>query len=230
MNIRFKYLFFIGTILQLQIPLSAQKGYQFGSLPSLNINKKLKKDWSLNVKLESRQLFQHGETNGIAERYLQYDLTDVSMIVAKKVGLNARIAGGYLIRSERDHFIHRSVQQFALVQTVYGRRIVHRIMSDQTFSKTEKPNIRLRYRIAAEFPLSGEFVDPGEFYLKLNNEYLNSLQARVYDLEIRLIPLLGYDISDDVKIELGLDYRINSFVDNNTRQRYWMTFNVFVEI
>lgn len=216
--------------MQLQFSVSAQSTYQFGVLPSVNLNKKMKNNWSLNTKLESRQLFQRGEFNGTADKEYNYVLTDMSLIAAKKVGLNSRIAGGYLIRLEDGDFFHRFIQQYVIVQKLSGWRLAHRIMSDQTFSKIEKPDIRLRYRITSEIPLNGESVDPGEFYLKLNNEYINSFQANEYDLEIRLIPLLGYDITDNVKIESGLDYRVNSFLNNSTRHSYWMTFNLFIEI
>lgn len=230
MNIKVNYLIFVLVVMQLPFSVAAQSTYQFGGLPSLNINKKLKNDWSLNTKLESRQLFQRGEINGISDKEFNYVLTDLSLIAAKKVGLNSRIAGGYLIRFEDDEISHRFIQQYVIVQKFSGWRLAHRMMSDQTFSKIEKPEIRFRYRLTTEIPLNGESVDPGEFYLKVNNEYVNSFQAKEYDLEIRLIPLLGYDITDNVKIESGLDYRVNSFLNNRTRHSYWMTFNLFIEI
>lgn len=230
MNIKVKYLIFVLVLMQLPFSVSAQSTYQFGALPSLNLNKKLKNDWSLNTKLESRQLFQRGEIKGTSDKKYYYVLTDLSLIAAKKVGLNSRIAGGYLIRFEEGEIFHRLIQQYVIVQKLSGWRLAHRIMSDQTFSKIEKPEIRFRYRITSEIPLNGETVDPGEFYLKLNNEYINSFQAKKYDLEIRIIPLIGYDITDDFKIESGLDYRVNSFLNNSTRHSYWMTFNLFIEI
>lgn len=116
------------------------------------------------------------------------------------------------------------------MQKLSGFRLAHRFLFDQTFSASEEPEFRLRYRITSELPLNGESVDPGEYYLKINNEYINSLQAMEYDLEIRLIPLIGYDISERFKIETGLDYRVNSFLTNNTRHSYWMTLNFFIEI
>lgn len=201
-----------------------------GGLPSLNFNKKLKNDWSLNSKIESRLLFQRGEINGDVDKNFNYVLTDFSLIGAKKIGLNSRIAVGYLIRFEEGVLNHRFIQQYVIVQKLSGFRLAHRFLSDQTFSASEEPEFRLRYRLTSELPLNGESVDPGEYYLKINNEYINSLQAMEYDLEIRLIPLIGYDISERFKIETGLDYRVNSFLTNNTRHSYWMTLNFFIEI
>jgi hypothetical protein len=208
----------------------AQSTYQFGVLPALNFNNKLKNNWSLNAKIESRQLLQRGVFSVNADKEYKYVLTDFSLILAKKVGLNSRVAGGYLLRFEDGELFHRFIQQYITVRRMSGFRLAHRVLSDQTFSKSEKPEFRLRYRITSEIPLNGESVDPKEFYLKINNEYLNSVQESEYDLEIRLIPLLGYDLSDSFKIETGLDYRVNSFLNNNTRHSLWMSLNFFIEI
>jgi len=217
-------------LLQLNNFSHAQSSFQWGALPTLNFNKKLKKDWSLNSKIESRMLFQRGEIGGEPDKNYTYVLTDFSLIAAKKVGLNSRIGGGYLIRVQKDNIYHRFIQQFVIIQKLTKFRLAHRFLSDQTFSAIEDPEFRLRYRITSEVPLNGESVDSGEFYLKINNEYVNSLQSGSYDLEIRVIPFLGYEVNDAIKIETGLDYRVNSFFTNNTRHSYWMSLNFFFEL
>ncbi|GBF21834.1 MULTISPECIES: DUF2490 domain-containing protein [unclassified Arenibacter] len=210
--------------------ISAQSSYLFGLLPSINVNYKLENDWSLNTKLESRHLLRSGEFNGIIERKYNYILTDLSMIAAKKVGLNSRVASGYLIRFEEEKLFHRFIQQYTVLQRLTNLRLAHRLSTDQTFSPMEKPEFRLRYRIASEVALDGQSVDPREFYFKFNNEYLNSWQDYGYDLEIRLVPLLGYNLKSTNKIEMGLDYRVNSFLNNNTRHSFWVNLNWFIEL
>lgn len=230
MNTKIKYLVLCLWLIQFSNTVCAQSTFQMGGLPSLNFNKKLKNDWSLNSKLESRLLLQRGEVNGDVDKNFNHVLTDFSLIGAKKIGLSSRIAGGYLMRFEGGVINHRFIQQYVTVQKLSGFRLAHRFLSDQTFSASEEPEFRLRYRITSELPLNGESVDPGEYYLKINNEYINSLQAMEYDLEIRLVPLIGYDISERFKVETGLDYRVKSFLTNNTRHSYWMTLNFFIEI
>jgi hypothetical protein len=230
LNTKVTYFVFILWLIQFSNTVIAQSTFQLGGLPSLNFNKKLKNDWSLNSKIESRLLFQQGKINGDVDKNFNYVLTDFSLIGAKKIGLNSRIAGGYLIRLEDGSFYHRFIQQYVIVQKLSQLRLAHRFLTDQTISAIEEPEFRLRYRITSEIPLDGESVDNGEFYLKINNEYINSLQAREYDLEIRFVPLIGFDISERFKIETGLDYRVNSFLTNNTRHSYWMTWNLFVEM
>lgn len=209
---------------------SSQSSWRFGALPSLNLNKKVGKDWALNSKIEARQLVLQKDFDAELDQAFEYVLTDFSLIASKKVGLNARLAGGYLIRLEGEEQAHRFIQQYISVQRFSGFRLAHRILSDQTFSAEEGPEFRLRYRIASEIPFNGESLDPGELYLKINNEYLNSLQSGEYDLEVRLIPLLGYGLSESLKIETGLDYRVNSFLNSVSSQSYWWSLNLFIEI
>ncbi len=230
MSIKRRHRFYVGFFLVFSGNVLSQQTYQVGLLPSVNFNYKLKNDWSLNSKLESRQLLQRGLWNDSVLENYSYVLTDLSLLAAKKVGLNGKLAGGYLVRLENGEVIHRIIQQYTAVQRKSGYRLAHRFLADQTISSIERPIFRLRYRFTAEIPLNGESVDVKEFYLKFNNEYVNSVQTGQYDLEIRLIPLLGYGINDRHKIELGLDYRVNSLFDNQTRQSFWTTLNWFVEL
>lgn len=210
--------------------INAQSTYQFGILPSINLNYKLKNDWSLNSKVEARYLIQNGVVKGVIFEKNNYVLTDFSLVAAKKVGLNSRIGSGYLLRIEGSEIYHRFLQQYIIVQKMSRFRLAHRFLADQTISESERPQFRLRYRLTSEIPLNGEAVDPKEFYVKLNNEYVNSLQAKEYDLEVRFIPLLGYGFSNVLKMEAGLDYRVNGFLQNKSRNSYWMTLNFFIEL
>ena len=208
----------------------AQSTYRVGGLPSINLNYKLENDWSSNFKIESRQLVQRGTFNGDSDNSYAYVLTDYSLIAAKKVGLNSRISGGYLFRYRDGNAIHRLIQQYTVIQNLARFRVAHRVVTDQTFSLSEATEYRLRYRLAMEIPLNGQSADPKEFYLKISNEYLNSVQNSDYDFEIRLVPLLGYRVSENQKIEVGLDYRVISFLNQHARHSFWTSINWFIEI
>lgn len=205
----------------------AQSRYQFGLLPSLNFNKKLAQDFSLNAKVESRQELKDGFFNTPADFSYDYLLTDLSLLVAKKFRSNQSIGFGYLLRLEEGKTILRSIQQYTVTRAYSSFRLAHRLSTDQTFSAEEPAEYRLRYRIAAEIPLNGQTVDPREFYFKLNHEYLNAWQEGEYDLEIRAVPMLGYEFSDTQKLEIGLDYRLSSFLNDSSRQRFWVALNWF---
>ncbi|NER18747.1 DUF2490 domain-containing protein [Spongiivirga citrea] len=213
------------TVLLLLFICSFLKGQnnQFGSLSAINLRKGLAKDWKLNFNVTGRQQFARNKLN-IEEGY-EYLLTDLSVIAAKKTGLNNSLASGYLVRFEKGSTSHRFIEQFTIVSHYNSFRLSHRFRADLTLNKNYAPETRIRYRIAPEIPLSGLAVDEKEFYLKLNNEYLVSFQSDEQDLEIRLVPALGYRITKNNRLEIGLDSRIDSFLNNESRKRFWLVLN-----
>lgn len=230
LNIRMKYIAAIFLLLSFIVNGSAQSNYLLGILPSLNLNKGISSEWSLNLKTESRIRFLQGEYGENAISGIHLQLADIALTGSRKTGLNNAIAGGYLIRLRGSQAYHRFIQQFTLVKRLEAFRLAHRFSSDQTFNSDEPWELRLRYRITAEIPLNGQSVDPGEFYLKLNNEYLNSWQEGEPDLEIRLVPLAGFEYTDNNKLELGIDYRLSSFVDGNARSSFWINIGWFLKV
>jgi hypothetical protein len=219
----FLLIFFTGKI-------AAQDTYLWGTLPSLNLNTGIGGDWSLNLKAETRLRFMQGEFGGSATSDLNFQLADFALTASRKTGLNNALAGGYLIRFRGEQTFHRFIQQFTIVKRFETFRMAHRFSSDQTFQSESPWELRVRYRIAAEIPLNGQSVDPGEFYLKLNNEYLNSWEEGEPDLEIRFVPLAGYEFTDNNKVEFGLDYRLSSFIDGNSRNSFWFNIGWYLKI
>ncbi len=201
-----------------------QNDYQLGVLPVININKKLTNNLKLNFKTESRQII-YKENNFD----LRSELVDFSTIISKKVGFNNSLASGYLLRIRNNNIIHRLIQQFTIIQNKSILRIGHRFTSDQTFEK-ESTTFRLRYRISGQIPLSGESVNSKEFYLKANNEYLNALESRHYDLEIRLAIILGYEFNDNNKLEFGLENRFGGFIDQTLKNKSWINIGWFIAL
>jgi hypothetical protein len=90
--------------------------------------------------------------------------------------------------------------------------------------------LRLRYRFTAEIPFSGQEVDSGEFYLKVNNEYLNAFYEDEYGLEIRLSPMFGYVFSDNNKLEFGPDYRLTSIFEKASLSSFWLSINWYLRL
>jgi hypothetical protein len=209
---------------------NAQDAYLLGGLPSLNLSKGLGGDWSLNLKAESRLRFLQGEFGGNAQSDLNFQLADFALTASRKTGLNNALAGGYLIRLRGEQIFHRFIQQFTVVRRFETFRMAHRFSSDQTFNSDNPWELRLRYRITAEIPLNGQSVDPGEFYIKLNNEYLNSWQEGEPDLEIRLVPLAGFVFNDSNKLEFGLDYRLSSFIEGGSRNSFWFNIGWYIKV
>ena len=213
-------------ILLLTVSFSfGQSEYQFGLLPSFNLNKSLPNDFKLNFELELRQQLERGVFGVSGVEGYDYILTDLTFVGAKRVGVNTSLATGYLFRIRGEDIIHRSIQQFIYTKKLPSFKLSHRVVADQTYQIDQNPIFRFRYRLATEFPLNGQSVDPGEFYLKVNNEYLNIFDSGDYDLEVRATPFLGYTLTANQKFEFGLDYRISSFLDGPSSQDFWIAIN-----
>ena len=203
-----------------------QHEFSGGILPQINLNRSINKNWKINLKTEARLLLY--EESFTAE----YVLTDLSLIASRKIGFNGSLSGGYLFRYRSGTFFHRSIQQYALVQKYTSFRLSHRFAADQTFSELRAPSYRYRYRITIEVPLSGQSVNPGEFYFKAGNEYLTGFQQGIFSLEGRLTPNVGYLINDNNKLELGIDYRFDDFLPDFTGSSSvsWLTASWYLKI
>ena len=116
--------------------------------------------------------------------------------------------------------MHRFMQQLTMVQQFNAFRMAHRIAVDETFGEANSLPLRMRYRIGAEFPLNGLFVDSNEFYFKVNHEYLNKFSESDYDLGLCFVPALGYLITNTNKVEIAFDYRVNSFIDGDSANNF----------
>src|SRR5690606_33535803 len=122
---------------------------------------------------------------------------------------------------------HRVIQQFSITQRLATSRLAHRFRTDQTFEKDEALQLRLRYRMSWEKALNGLEIDPKEFYLKLNNEYLGVLQDGEGNLEIRGLAAVGYIISDKNQIESGVDYRLENVIDPTPVHKAFLTLGFY---
>jgi hypothetical protein len=207
---------------------ASQTETRVGVMPMVNYNHSIDKLWDVNLRFESRHFVFENLPDQESNFVYDYSLSDFSAMIGRRTGLDSKIISGLLVRVEPEAVSYRTIQQFLFLTRIYTFRVVHRLSTDQTFSPIEDPEFRLRYRVNAEIPLSGQKLDPKEFYIKLNAEGLNSVQGGDYDLEVRLVPNIGYAINAQQKIELGLDNRLGSFINNQTTFTSWITINWYL--
>ena len=204
-----------------QLSSQAQDAYQVGTISGINISQKLEKNWKINCSIDSRLI-------GIQSYFQQnddwdwdYRLTDITTVASKKIQSGQKFGFGYLLRLKEGEVNHRLIQQYTIVQSLNSAKLAHRFVADQTFLEEEPMKWRVRYRISTELPFSGQQVDSREFYFKGSNEYLNIMQASDHDLEVRFVPLFGYMLSENLKVEWGLDYRIKNFLYASPKHTFW---------
>ena len=186
----------------------AQPNTQYGFAPTINFNKKLSENEKLNFNISSRELgFDEGEFS------LQHAQTEFSLVSSTKLSLHGTLALGYSYTDRRTGGnSHNLIQQFTISNIFGSFRLGHRIATDQAFGGNRDTRFRLRYRLSCQLPLSGQSVNRNEFYIKVNNEYLNQIQESNYNLQIRLASHLGFEFNDNNKVELGIEYRAGSLV------------------
>ena len=204
--------------------LAQSDNYQLGLLPALNINAKTGEAYRLNAKIESRNtLYQMSSFDS------EYELTDVSLVVSKRIGISNALGFGYLMRIDNGELIHRFIQQFNLVTSGDGIKWGHRFLLDQTLINGSADTWRLRYRLSGLLPLNGQSIDPKEFYIKLQNEYLNVFRDD-YDLEIRANVFMGYKFSDANKLEFGMDNRIRNLIARGVNVQSWLRMSWYLAL
>lgn len=203
-----------------------------GLIPTLNVRTKISDLYSITTEAQSRQsLYKSNAPDGQQLNHRNI-LTDLSLLGSRKIGLNMKITGGYLLRFRDNDLFHRAVQQFSLVSLHRSLRLGHRFASDQTFSGENNADteVRLRYRLATEIPLQGASLEAKEYYLKINQEYLNAFQSGQHDLEIRTGFFLGNYLSSKNILEYGVDYRVGSIFSNGTtKHAIWLRVNWYFQ-
>ncbi|RMB63281.1 DUF2490 domain-containing protein [Dokdonia sinensis] len=210
--------------------MCAQGTYEVGAIPEFNLGVKLSEVWKMDVEFAPRIEAFSGDFDGNSETDIFFDLLDVTSVLNRTVGVDAKAGMGYLARFERERVVHRFLQQYSFTNPHYGYRLGHRFRIDQTFRPDEKFEFRARYRLSSDISLNGEFIDPGEIYIKLGNEYIGSWQDGDSDLEIRVVPSLGYYFDDAHKLELGVDYRIDSFLNATASHRFWLSVGYYLSL
>ena len=199
-----------------------------GGIPQLNINKILSEKWRLNLKIESRnKFFEFGKEFQNLNKF-QHINTGYSIIFSKRIGLSNSLAAGLLLRSGDKYFKSRYIQQLTFVNQYTFFRIAQRLLLDQTIRVNKPFEIRFRYRTTFELPINGRSIDNDEWYLKLNNEFVNCYKNKKYNLEFRSSPLLGFKFSDQNKFEFGLDYRNQSLLHQISKHQFWLSLNWFI--
>ncbi|MEB2774538.1 DUF2490 domain-containing protein [Algoriphagus sp. D3-2-R+10] len=207
--------------------LSQDHQFFSGLFPEATLTKKLKNDQKIIFKIEHQNVVYNNAIEQREDLQFTHYRTDLMSFYDVKLNPTKSIAFGVFHRIQEGANANRIIQQFASVNRLRGMKLAHRIRTDQTFTKGESAEIRLRYRIATEIPLAGSTLDPSEHYLVLSNEPIFSLQEGEFEIENRLVFSLGKLITSSQKLEWGIDYRMDKFIQEGFRTRLWAKIGYF---
>lgn len=200
----------------------SQADTNLGFLPKVVLSKKINEVSKWVNSIEQRTIFYDEEIQ------FSHNLLDISSIYSLKIGQNQSLNFGYILRFRDSETIHRTFQHYNFLETYNALKVGHRFALEQFYQTEKQTTFRTRYRVSLEKPLNGERVDVKEFYLKLGNEYLYDFAEK--DLEVRVTPYLGYQVSKKDKVEFGIDYRVGNFLNNATENNFWFRTTWYISI
>lgn len=185
--------------------------------PTLSFSKKIDTRWSYNFTLRARQRITEygaGESNFSTDRWDAIAAGTYTLFGGRKLGLS------YLFRTfdpfeAESGFEHRLTQQFAFITNFGGYRIGNKFLIEQRI-RTVGYITRLRYGISTDFPLQGEKLDAGEFYLFTGNELVYSFNRSSKQLENRFSLGIGKLLKNSQKFQLTFESRYNDLISNST--------------
>ncbi|MEZ5038324.1 MAG: DUF2490 domain-containing protein [Saprospiraceae bacterium] len=197
--------------------LLGQDIQRFGVLPSLLLRTDLtdRTGLSLGFSSETDILTIDGVNRRTSTKVLNLNL-EAALSVDPTPNFN--LAAGFLYRF-RDPFAEsttelRPWQQLTFIQRWGKYKFRNRIRAEQRWFEQATDNgydfdLRVRYRVSTDFPLSGERLDNHEFYLNLSLEALftPTRPRPLYYSDNRVYIGLGYQINAKHRIEPAIEIR-----------------------
>ncbi len=195
--------------------LSSQNKPSIRWEPGVSFTKKVNSRWAYNISLMGRQRFTNygeGENNVKTDRWEIKGFGTYTLFGSKKLSL------GYMYREldpfePESGFEHRITQQFAFLARYKGLRLANKFRIEQRIRSFDYLT-RLRYAISSDFPLNGESLDPGEFYLIAGNELVYSFTSKEDELENRLSFGIGKLIKDGQKLQFQVVSRNSDLISS----------------
>lgn len=202
---------------------SAQVPQRFftGIFPELSLTRKVSDRHKLNFKVENqRVIFDNLDSDSENPQFSHYR-TDIMAFFDRSLKPGMSLALWLFHRFQENEDGNRIIQQFALTQKSRAIRVNHRFRTDQTFTRNQPLEVRFRYRLSLEVPLQGAEIDPGEYYFLTSGESIFSRQGSDFEIENRLAASLGKFFNKTQKLEWGVDYRTDGYIQDGFRTRLW---------
>lgn len=213
----------LAVLISLAGIVSAQQNKVFftGVFPEILVTKRISPLYRLNFKVENQEILFDNRDSEIDNPQFTHYRTDLMMFLNRDIRPGVSIAMGLFHRIQVNENANRIIQQLALLQRMRNLRINHRFRTDQTFTKNDDFEFRFRYRFTVEIPLEGAEIDPKEFYMVISNEPIFSFKGDEFEIENRAVVALGKLFNMNEKLEWGIDYRTDGFIQEGFRTRLW---------
>jgi hypothetical protein len=212
----------------------AQSVHLFNIEPTIGLEGKLNNRLDYFFQISSESQFNHEELedetfeNGARNMDFQVGLaTDLTADLSGSANFTFRLRepfGGNITTELRP------TQQVTLATSKGKYRFRHRLRADERFIQRDPGgkhefDLRLRYRLSLDFPLQGDRLDAGEFYLNTNAEFLYTptRDDAFFYREYRGYIGLGYQFSSRYTLELGSTIETARISRELGRENVWLT-------
>lgn len=216
------YFLVIGNVLS-----QSRQTFFTGFFPEASLTKKLSETQKLNFKIENQHLVFDNRDDSAGNPQFSHYRTDIMGFFDQSLRPGISVALGLFHRFQEGEDGNRIIQQLAILQKGRSVRVNHRFRTDQTFTRNQPLELRFRYRLSVEIPLEGAEVDPGEFYMLSSAESIFSHKGGEYEIENRLAVSLGKFFNRKEKLEWGVDYRTDGYLQDGFRTRLWAKISYF---
>jgi len=200
----------IATMLIVSFNISAQEDFEGLGESAFALNHKTSNNYKINFALRSRYYLYQDETFNIENRQLDLvHFSTFSLDYNHSLSLGIQYRFRESIDGGENEF--RFTQQFNYTKTNEAKRFGHRLRLEQRLFD-DLTIIRFRYRFALDTPLNGKKLDVGESYIMTSIEALLSCSKFIKsEVDHRTTLQIGWLLSQKLKLQLGLEYRFESF-------------------
>ncbi len=173
------------------------------------------RSWNFNTSIVQRTSHLEAEN----DKYWQLSYLELNQFFNRKINPKFNAALGYKYRSnypvdELNIYEHRFTEQLSCTHFERKWRLVSRLRLEQRFFQDDFAQ-RLRCRTSLDIPLSGEKLDPGEFYLVISNELLLQVEKGTNEeWSDRIGGSLGFVFSESLRLETNFIHRFEGLTTN----------------
>lgn len=197
--------------------------------PEIRLNYSPENRWSFNFEVTNRNLLGSTDESSFKTQHLEFShFTSYESDFYSKLSLGVKYRNRALFdSSSSDEF--RLTQQYSY-QPFYNQvNLGHRIRFEQRFYDDETV-FRMRYRFGIDIPLGGLQLNNKELYTAITTETLYSLSKKsIPELDQRFTASLGKKISDGLKLQLSLEYRLENYL-NNLSNRFFIYTTALIDL
>jgi len=207
----------------------AQDPAQSGTILDFNASQKLGEKWSLKAKVQSRISLIQSENFEVSQGKAEMRRLDLQSMLQRRLSPKRVVAAGLMHRSSTLSNMWRFMQQVAWVNESFQFKYAQRLRLDQSLRGNKDWEYRLRYRLGAQFPLSGLRLDAEESYLITGVEALAKTRNQKEQIEARATAAYGFLFNQGNKGEIGLDYRLDGLNSPIPDHQLWVSLAFFLK-